>query len=90
MVLLYINIYNIYEYNERDSKINCNFINNINEIRLGIVSPSLKNGGIERQTSLNYFSKSKIFSLFLFTKKNKENNEYLIDKNIKRIILYNN
>ena len=49
---------------------------------------SIKNGGIERLTSLliNYLNKPKIFKIFLFTQI-KENNEYLISKNTKRIII---
>ena len=58
------------------------------KIKIGIYCKSIKNGGIERLTSLliNYLSKPKIFKIFLFTKK-KENNEYLIAKNTKRIII---
>ena len=50
---------------------------------------SLKNGGIQRQTSLilKYFKKIKLFRLLLFTKKDKEKNEYEIEKEIKRIVL---
>ena len=66
--------------------------NNFNKIRLGIFTNSLKNGGTERQTSLllNYFNKIKIFELFLFTRKEKEKNEYIIDKNIPRFIIKKN
>ena len=47
--------------------------------------------GVERQTSLimKYFNKVKFFKLFLFTIKDKEENEYKIDNNIKRIIIKN-
>ena len=67
-------------------------VKNKKEIRIGIVVPSLSNGGAERQTSLllNYFSKIKIFRLFVFTLKNKENNEYNIEDNIMRIVIKNN
>ena len=62
------------------------------KIKIGLVSISLENGGIERSTSLilNYFNKVKIFELFLFTKYGKQNNEYFIDTNIKRVIFSNN
>ena len=51
----------------------------------------MKNGGAERQTSLllNNFIKVKIFQLYLFTIKDKEENEYIIDKDIERIIIKN-
>ena len=57
------------------------------KINIAIFSQSLSNGGIERQTSLmlKYFNKIKIFKLFLFTIKGKEENEYKIEPNIKRI-----
>ena len=48
---------------------------------------SYKNGGAERQTSLllYYFNKIKIFQLFLFTKTVIQENEYTIERKIKRI-----
>ena len=62
---------------------------NISNIRIGILSSSIKNGGVERQTTmiLNYLNKVKIFELFLFTIKDKEKDEYLIDDNIERIVI---
>ena len=62
------------------------------KIKVAIFSSSIKNGGIERQTSLmvNYFNKVNIFDLYLFTKKDKEKNEYNLDKNIKRKVIKNN
>ena len=73
------------------------YINNFNNIknniiRIGIIAQSLKNGGCERQTSLilKYFNKINKFQLFLFTKKDKDENEYIIGKEIKRIILKDN
>ena len=62
------------------------------KIKIGIASKSIKNGGIERATSLilYYFNKVKIFELFLFTSQEKENNEYFLDSNIKRITFKNN
>ena len=57
------------------------------KIRIGIVSNSIKNGGAERQTTLllYYFNKIKIFELYLFTEKDIQENEYTIEKKIKRI-----
>ena len=59
------------------------------EIRLGFYTYSLNGGGTERLTSLfvNYFSKIKIFNIYLFTQKPKENNEFTIPKYIKRIVI---
>jgi hypothetical protein len=52
----------------------------------------MKNGGSERSASLicHYFNKVKIFKLFLFTLKDKEENEYYIDENIERIVVKQN
>ena len=63
-----------------------------NKIRIGIAVYSIKNGGSERQTSLilNYFNQMRIFKLFLFTIKEKEENEYLIDNSIERITFKKN
>ena len=43
------------------------------KIKIAIFSRSIKNGGVERQTSLllNNFNKVKIFQLYLFTIKKK-------------------
>ena len=60
-----------------------------NNIRIGIYIYNLKNGGTQRITSilLNYFDKVKIFDLFVFTQKKKEDNEYIIPNTIKRIVI---
>ena len=62
------------------------------KINIGLVARSLKNGGAERSASLicYYFNKVKIFKLFLFTLTKKQENEYAVDENIKRIIVNNN
>jgi hypothetical protein len=81
-------IINYYKYNPDKF-----YKNDLNKrINIGIVSKSIKNGGIERTTSLilYYFNKVKIFKLFLFTKHQKQSNEYFIDTNIKRIAFKNN
>ena len=67
-------------------------VKNKRKISIGIIANSLCYGGAERQTSLllYYFNKIKIFKLFVFTLKNKEKNEYKIDKNIERIVINKN
>ena len=73
----YLN-YNLNNYSQKSFK---------RKIRIGMVADSLKNGGVERVTSLimNHFNKVKIFKLFLFSLKGKQKDEYAIDINIKRI-----
>ena len=83
---------NYFEIKENSSKIS-NYINSTfysfinNEIKIGIYSYYLKNGGRARITSilLNYFSNIKIFKVYLLTNSNKDENEYKIKENIKRI-----
>ena len=81
-------IINYYTYN-----IDNFYKNSLNiKINIGIVSKSIKNGGIERAAALilYYFNKVKIFKLFLFTLFGKQDNEYFIDNNIERITFKNN
>ena len=61
-------------------------------IHLGIYTYCLNNGGRARITSLliNYFYKIKIFNLYLFTKIDKQENEYLIPEETKRLVIKNN
>ena len=63
-----------------------------NKIKIGIYSISLKYGGTERITSilLNYFYKINIFNVCLLTRKNKEENEYIIPQNLKRFVIKDN
>ena len=83
---------NYYEIKENFSEI-CNYINSTfhnfinNEIKIGIYSYYLKNGGRARITSilLNYFSNIKVFKVYLLTNNNKDENEYRTKGNIKRI-----
>jgi hypothetical protein len=91
-------------FNEQNLELNNNYLNiqiklnftfnkKINKkIRICIYDIGLKNGGRERSTSLllNFFYKFKIFNIYLFTKKNIENNEFKIPKNIKRTIIKKN
>ena len=88
ILILFINIKN--NYNKFITKKN-NYtkysLNLKHKIRIGIVSNSIKNGGAERQTTLllHYFNNITIFELYLFTKKDIQENEYTIEKKIKRI-----
>ena len=68
------------------------FRKGINNIRIGIISNSLKNGGVERQTSLllKYLNKIDIFKLYLFTREGKNKDDYIIDNDIKRITIEKN
>jgi len=58
----------------------------IDGIRLGIYTYSLKGGGTERVTALmiNYLSVENIFNIYIFSQRKKEENEYKIPSNIKR------
>ena len=85
------------EINKHYSKIqrdfNLSFINIFKKrIHLGVYTYCLNNGGRARITSIliNYFYKIKIFDLYLFTKINKQDNEYLIPEETKRLVIKNN
>jgi glycosyltransferase involved in cell wall biosynthesis len=72
---------------------NLTIINKNNKkIKLAVYAFCIKNGGRARVTSLliNYLIKIKLFELFLFTKIEKEENEYKIPQNIPRIIIKDN
>ena len=62
------------------------------KINIAIYYKSIKNGGIERLVSLliNYFSNVNIFNTFLLTQEKKDENEYKIPVNTKRIIINKN
>ena len=62
------------------------------KLNIGIYAFGIKNGGRARSTSLliNHFKNIKIFNLYLFTRRLKENDEYKIPQNIKRISVKNN
>ena len=81
---LYIN--NTYFDIKKDFNINVKNKSLI-KIKIAIYYIGIKNGGIERSTSvlINYFHKIKIFKIYLFTIRNREEDEYIIPKNIKRI-----
>ena len=81
------------KYIKIQKNINITFKNKIkNKINIGIYGYCIKNGGRARITAflLNYFYKIKIFNVFLFTRIDKENNEYFIPHDIKRIVIKNN
>ena len=78
------------KYRQTKSELNLNFNNGINkEIRIGIYTLSLSNGGVQRITSIliNYLEKVSIFKIYLFNQKSKEKDEYKISDNIKRVII---
>ncbi len=90
--IIFISLYFIIKINILTNYKYFKIINYINNIRIGIVSNSLKNGGAERQTSLiiEYLNKVDKFELYLFTRKPKNENDYPIDNNIKRITFKGN
>ena len=61
----------------------------INKIKIAIYCRNIKNGGVERLTSilLNNLNKMKVFNIYLFTILNKEDDEYIIPETIQRIII---
>ena len=81
---------NYIDFNNNIFNINKTYnYNIINKINIGTFTYYLENGGRARVTSfiLNYLYKIKIFNLYLFTSKKKDNNEYFIEKNINRILI---
>ena len=77
-------------YSKFQKDYHINFIDNIkNKINIGIYTFGIKNGGRARTTSIliNYFTNIKIFNLYLFTRRLKEDDEYKIPNNIKRILI---
>ena len=76
--------------NKSNNNLNSSFICKIiYKIKIATYTQYLENGGRARITSflLNYLQNMKIFSLYLFTNKIKNDNEYLIHGNIKRILI---
>ena len=103
VIIIFIKIYLQYfhisnqiinqNYIHIQNKYNLFFNNRIKaKLNIGIYAFGLKNGGRARSTSLliNYFKNIKIFNLYLFTRRLKENDEYKIPQNIKRISVKNN
>jgi glycosyltransferase involved in cell wall biosynthesis len=88
---------NLIDSKKYDSQIqidlNLSFVKNLNnKINIGLYSYCLKNGGRARLTStlINYLYKIKIFNIYLFTKVSKQENEYFIPEDVKRIVIDNN
>ena len=80
----YLNILNLF---------NITFFKNLNKnIRIGIYTHCIHNGGRARITSLllNYFNTINIFKIFLFTRTFKIDNEYSVPENIKRTVVKKN
>lgn len=70
--------------------LNLTFYNKIiNKIRIGIFTHSLRNGVIQRMSSLliNNLYKTNIFNLYLFSHKNKQSEEFIIPNNVERIFI---
>lgn len=87
----YISIHDI--YSKIKKKLNINLYKDLKKkIRIGIYAYCIKNGGRARLTSIliNNFYKFKIFKLYLFTKIDKEKNEYKIPNNVQRTVVNNN
>ena len=88
-----LEINNNYLKIQKDLNINISLVKNLkNKIKLGLFSYGLKNGGRARLTSIliNYFYSIKIFNIYLFTKVDKNSNEYLIPEDIKRMTIKDN
>lgn len=101
--ILYIKIYYqcihianqkiIKNYIQVQKELNISFDNKIKgKINIGIYAFGIKNGGRARSTSLliNYFNNIKFFNLYLFSRRLKEDDEYKIPANIKRILVKQN
>ena len=80
------------QYVRIQKKINIEFNNsfpNKNSIKIAIFCHCIKNGGRARVTALllQYLYKIKIFNIYLFTRRFKEDNEYSFPDDIKRVII---
>jgi glycosyltransferase involved in cell wall biosynthesis len=91
--------FNILEINnnylkiQKDLNLNISLVKNLkNKIKLGLFSHGLKNGGRAKLTSIliNYFYSIKMFNIYLFTRIDKNCNEYLIPEDIKRMTIKDN
>ena len=90
---LYLNFNNNYKKLNKNLNLTL-FKNNKKQtkINIAIYGYCIKNGGRARITTLliNYLYKINLFNLILFTRKNKEEEEYFIPNNIKRFIIKKN
>ena len=88
-----LEINNNYLKIQKDLNLNISLVKNLkNKIKLGLFSHGLKNGGRAKLTSIliNYFYSIKIFNIYLFTRIDKNSNEYLIPEDIKRMTIKDN
>lgn len=79
-------------YTELQKNIQLNFNNTLKKkIKIGIYTYNLKNGGLQRLTSLilKFFYNIEIYDIYLFTLFKEEKNEYIIPNNIKRKVISN-
>ena len=77
-------------YIKTKNDLNLSFNDKLNKkIRIGIYTTGLSGAGLQRSTSLmvNNLYQIKIFDIILFTVNKHEENEYIIPKDIKRIII---
>ena len=92
-IILFNNYFeNNKNYLNLNIKLNSSLFNKIiNKIKIGTFTYYLENGGRSRIISflLNNLYRIKIFNLYLFSIKIKDDNEYLIQKNINRILIKN-
>ena len=80
------------KYLKIQDDLNLTFNNNLNKkINFAFYAYGIKNGGRARITSIliNYFYKLEIFNIFLFTRRLKEENEYIIPEDIRRTLVQN-
>lgn len=91
-----INKISNYNFNEKykqiQKKINITFNNIIpdkNNIKIAIYCHCIKNGGRARVTALllQYLYKINFFNIYLFTRRFKEDNEYMFPNDIKRVFI---
>ena len=77
-------------YIKTKNDLNLSFNDKLNKkIRIGIYTIGLSGAGLQRSTSLmvNNLYQIKLFDIILFTVNKQEENEYIIPKDIKRIII---
>lgn len=102
LILIYLNYLNILckynlqltdEYLKLKKNLNLNFHNYIyKKLSIAIYTCRIKNGGRARLTSIliNYLNQLKLFNIYLFTEKKKEENEFKLTEISKRIIINKN
>lgn len=79
------------KYSNIQYKLNLFFNNKIdNNLKIAVYSYCIKNGGRARMTTLliNYLNKINFFNIYLFTRKKKEDNEYIVNNIICHLFYY--